>query len=142
LCGAADFSTPLTDAADLFDCATALKRCPVKEASRMTHPTDTDLRPSSGGLAPDTALQKSHLKTVLKTRLKRMTRPSVPAEPPRARVPKSRDGKTMIAGYFTPEMARAVKILAAERNTTVQALIGEGLDRVLQTYGKPVLGER
>ena len=54
----------------------------------------------------------------------------------------SRVGKTMIAGYFTPEMAKAVKLLAVERDTTVQALIGEGLDAVLHRYGKHPMGER
>lgn len=54
----------------------------------------------------------------------------------------SRVGKTMIAGYFTPEMAKAVKLLAVERDTTVQALIGEGLDAVLHKYGKHPMGER
>ncbi|MGA9658712.1 MAG: ribbon-helix-helix domain-containing protein [Asticcacaulis sp.] len=55
---------------------------------------------------------------------------------------KARIGKTMIAGYFTPQMARAVKMLAVERDTTVQALIGEGLDAVLHKYGKHPMGER
>ena len=48
----------------------------------------------------------------------------------------------MIAGYFTPAMARAVKMLAVERGVTVQALIGEGLDDVLRKHGKHPLGER
>jgi len=59
-----------------------------------------------------------------------------------AAVTPSRVGKTMIAGYFTPEMAKAVKLLAVERDTTVQALIGEGLDAVLHKYGKHPMGER
>lgn len=63
--------------------------------------------------------------------------------PPVARVgPRARQDKTMIAGYFTPEMARAVKILAVERGVTVQALIGEGLDEVLRKHGKHPMGER
>jgi hypothetical protein len=56
--------------------------------------------------------------------------------------PKARDGKTMIAGYFSPQMAKAVKLLAVERDTTVQALIGEGLDAILHKYGKHPMGER
>lgn len=61
---------------------------------------------------------------------------------PAPAVTPSRVGKTMIAGYFTPEMAKAVKLLAVERDTTVQALIGEGLDAVLHRYGKHPMGER
>ncbi len=56
--------------------------------------------------------------------------------------PRARTGKTMIAGYFSPELARAVKLVAVERGVTVQALIGEGLDHVLKTAGKTPMGER
>jgi hypothetical protein len=48
----------------------------------------------------------------------------------------------MVAGYFSPEMARAVKLLAVERGVTVQALIGEALDLVLRQGGKHPMGER
>lgn len=54
----------------------------------------------------------------------------------------ARAGKTMIAGYFSPDLARAVKVLAAERGVTVQALVGEGLDHVLAQGGKAPRGER
>ena len=55
---------------------------------------------------------------------------------------KARIGKTMVAGYFSTEMARAVKLLAVERGVTVQALIGEALDLVLRQAGKHPMGER
>lgn len=55
---------------------------------------------------------------------------------------KARQGKTMIAGYFSPELARAIKILAVERGVTVQALIGEGLDAVLRQHQRHPFGER
>ena len=61
------------------------------------------------------------------------------AEEPPAR---ARSGKAMIAGYFSRDLARAVKLLAAERGVTVQALVGEGLDHVLKEAGKSPLGER
>jgi len=48
----------------------------------------------------------------------------------------------MLAGYFSAEAARAVRILAAEEDVTVQALIGEGIDLVLRKYGKHPFGER
>ncbi len=62
--------------------------------------------------------------------------------PARRVLPKARQDKTMIAGYFTPDLARAVKLLAVERGVTVQALIGEGLDDVLRKHGKHPMGER
>jgi hypothetical protein len=64
------------------------------------------------------------------------------AEMPVAAPAKARIGKTMVAGYFSPEMARAVKLLAVERGVTVQALIGEALDFVLRQAGKHPMGER
>ena len=64
------------------------------------------------------------------------------AEAPTAAPAKARVGKTMVAGYFSPEMARAVKLLAVERGVTVQALIGEALDLVLRQAGKHPMGER
>ncbi len=75
-----------------------------------------------------------------------------PAAPQEARAPdvdktpspvaKARRGKTMIAGYFSQEMARAIKMLAVERGVTVQALIGEGLDAVLRQHQRHPFGER
>ena len=64
------------------------------------------------------------------------------AETPATAPAKARVGKTMVAGYFSPEMARAVKLLAVERGVTVQALIGEALDLVLRQAGKHPMGER
>lgn len=64
------------------------------------------------------------------------------AEPLAAAPAKARVGKTMVAGYFSPELARAVKLLAVERGVTVQALIGEALDLVLRQAGKHPMGER
>ncbi len=64
------------------------------------------------------------------------------AETPVTAPAKARVGKTMVAGYFSPEMARAVKLLAVERGVTVQALIGEALDLVLRQAGKHPMGER
>lgn len=63
---------------------------------------------------------------------------TVVASPPA----KARQGKTMIAGYFSPDLARAIKMLAVERGVTVQALIGEGLDAVLRQHQRHPFGER
>lgn len=65
---------------------------------------------------------------------------AVPA--PASTTTPARVGKVMVAGYFSPQMAKSVKLLAVERDTTVQALIGEGLDAVLHKYGKHPMGER
>lgn len=57
-------------------------------------------------------------------------------------VRKPRDGKKMIGGYYTPELSRAVNILAAEQGVSIQALLGEALDDVLRKHGKHPFGER
>ena len=64
-----------------------------------------------------------------------------PATPDPGRVPKphgaSRAGKSFIGGYFPPEVARQVKILAAEQDTTIQLLTAEALNHLFAAYGKP-----
>ena len=53
-----------------------------------------------------------------------------------------RAGKKMVGGHFSVELSRSINILAAERDTTVQALVGEALDLLMRHYGKHPLGER
>ncbi len=48
----------------------------------------------------------------------------------------------MVGGHFTSELSRAVNILAAEQDKTVQALMGEAIDDLLRKYGKHPFGER
>jgi tRNA G18 (ribose-2'-O)-methylase SpoU len=64
---------------------------------------------------------------------------NAPASPTLA---KARQGKTMVAGYFSPDFARSVKMLAVERGVTVQSLLGEALDDLLRRHGKHPFGER
>jgi hypothetical protein len=56
--------------------------------------------------------------------------------------PKSRDGKRGILGYFSPELGKALRLLAVERDTNVQALMGEAFDLLLTKYKKHPFGER
>ena len=44
----------------------------------------------------------------------------------------SRSGKKLIAGHFSPEVAKALKMVAVEDDTTVQALVGEALTLLFQ----------
>ena len=55
---------------------------------------------------------------------------------------KAREGKKAIVGYFSEDMSRQLRMLAIEENTTVQALVGEGLDMLLRARGKHPFGER
>ena len=49
----------------------------------------------------------------------------------------SRAGKSFIGGYFPPEVAKQMRILAAEQDTTIQLLTAEALNHLFAAYGKP-----
>lgn len=55
---------------------------------------------------------------------------------------KARIGKRALAGYFSPELVRTVNIEATQRDTTVQAILGEALDLWFRENGKHPFGER
>lgn len=48
----------------------------------------------------------------------------------------SRDGKRFIGGYFEPKVAKQLKLLAAEDDTTVQDLVEEALNLLFVKKGK------
>ena len=48
----------------------------------------------------------------------------------------SRTGKRLIGGHFPPEVAKHLKILAAEEETSIQALLEEALDLLFVKKGK------
>ena len=54
----------------------------------------------------------------------------------------AREGKKGILGYFSPELSRVLNVLAAEEDTSVQALMGEAFDLLLRARGKHPFGER
>ncbi|MBB3345967.1 ribbon-helix-helix domain-containing protein [Sphingomonas sp. BK069] len=54
----------------------------------------------------------------------------------------SRRGKKAVSAYFSPEVSRALNVLAAENETTLQALMGEAIDLLMRQYGRHPFGER
>jgi hypothetical protein len=48
----------------------------------------------------------------------------------------SRSGTKLVAGHFDPKVARQIRIIAAEEDTTVQALLEEALDLLFIKKGK------
>lgn len=54
----------------------------------------------------------------------------------------TRAGKKVISGHFSPEMSRALRALALEQGTSLQALLGEAFDDLMRKYGKHPYGER
>lgn len=49
----------------------------------------------------------------------------------------SREGQSLVGGFFSPEVHRQLKILAAESGSTQQALLTEALDMLFAKHGKP-----
>ena len=47
----------------------------------------------------------------------------------------SRLGKKVIAGHFDNEVAKALKILAVQRDTTVQILLAKAINDFLEQHG-------
>ena len=65
--------------------------------------------------------------------------PAAPEQRASARPP-SRRGKRLVGGHFPPDVARQLKIIAAEEGTSVQALLEEALDLLLVKKGKGHIG--
>ena len=55
---------------------------------------------------------------------------------------KARVGKRALVGYFSPELSRTLNVMATERDTTLQAILGEAIDLWLRDQGKHPFGER
>jgi len=60
-----------------------------------------------------------------------------PAKPPAS----SRSGRVLIGGHFAPEVQTALKIIAAEERTTIQALLAEAINTVFAKRHKPEIAE-
>jgi hypothetical protein len=52
-------------------------------------------------------------------------------------VPSSRIGRVLIGGHFAPEVQTALKVIAAEERTTIQALLAEAINTVFAKRHKP-----
>ncbi|MDQ2840017.1 MAG: hypothetical protein M3Y72_03065 [Acidobacteriota bacterium] len=53
----------------------------------------------------------------------------------------SRSGRVLIGGHFAPEVQTALKIVAAEERTTIQALLAEAINTVFAKRGKPEIAD-
>ena len=70
------------------------------------------------------------------------SRPAVVAEGEAPVRPLARQGKKAVSAYFSPEVSRGLNVLAAENETTLQALLGEAIDLLMRQDGKHPFGER
>lgn len=53
----------------------------------------------------------------------------------------ARRGLRHIGGYFTPEVAKQLKQIALEEDTTVQGLLSESLNMIFQSRHRPTIAE-
>ena len=76
---------------------------------------------------------------------KRQSQPATPKTRTRAKkddsatktnTPPSRVGKSFVGGWFAPEIARTINILALKQSTSQQRLVEEGLRAVFKKYGE------
>ena len=68
----------------------------------------------------------------------RVSPPTAPSQTVgKASPPKSRLGRVLVGGHFAPEVQTALKVIAAEERTTVQALLAEGINTVFAKRHKP-----
>jgi hypothetical protein len=51
----------------------------------------------------------------------------------------ARHGKKMVGGHFDPAVAKALKVMAAEQEKTIQELLEEAVGDLMEKYGKPRL---
>ena len=56
---------------------------------------------------------------------------------PNPMVPPSRQGKKMISGHFDKDVHRQLKMLALEKDTSIQDLLGEALNALFERNNKP-----
>lgn len=61
--------------------------------------------------------------------------PSTTATDPHFRP--SRVGKTNVTGYFPSSVKKQLRILAADRDTTIQELLAEALNDLFAKHGRP-----
>ena len=53
----------------------------------------------------------------------------------------SRSGRVLIGGHFAPEVQTALKVIAAEERTTIQALLAEAINTVFAKRHKPEVAQ-
>ena len=55
--------------------------------------------------------------------------------------PGSRSGKKAISGFFEKEVAKQLKVLAAQNDRTLQGLMGEALNLLFEKYGVDAIAQ-
>lgn len=67
--------------------------------------------------------------------------PTSAPSPPTARVAQTRLNSRQVSGHFKPEVAQALRMLAAEQDREQQEILAEALNMLFERYGKPTRAE-
>ena len=67
--------------------------------------------------------------------------PEDAAVPSPRTVQPGRVGKVSVSGYFAPEVRRQLRRLAADADTTIQALLAEALNDLFAKHGAPEIAD-
>lgn len=59
---------------------------------------------------------------------------------PEGRAP-SRRGKKALIGYFDPSVSKQLKQLALDEDSSIQKLLGEAIDLLFASRGKPLIAQ-
>ena len=68
-------------------------------------------------------------------------RPAEEAVTPVARVAQTRENSRQVSGHYKPEVAQALRMLAAEQDREQQELLAEALNMLFERYGKAIRAE-
>ena len=64
------------------------------------------------------------------------------SERPTAAKATGRAGKKPVIGYFSEDLSKALGRMRIDEGTTLQALLGEAIDLLMEKRGKHAFGER
>jgi len=81
--------------------------------------------------------QKS-LQTILQEKQQADTPNEKPENEPKNR-PDSRKGKKILQGWYPAEVHRQIRLIAADREVSIERVIGDALNLLLEKHGKPPL---
>jgi hypothetical protein len=62
--------------------------------------------------------------------------PIAPEPAPSVRVAQTRENSRQVSGHYKPEVAQALRLLAAEQDREQQDLLAEALNMLFERYGK------
>lgn len=80
-------------------------------------------------------------RVIAKARVKPTREPQQEEAKPSRHYRPVREGKRFVGAHFPPEVARQLKVLAAEDGTTIQELLEQAVDLLFVKNGKTKIGE-